>query len=619
MNSFTEKVRSRLVLLGLLLLGLATRSEAQSSVDLFWEGAQAQSLSFAVDSDTHFEVIGQPFTPFVLAASIPRGQWFSPVGLIELDLSHSSFLVMVDGFDPLHPRFHQGYLDGAGARSFNFRPFPLGVAVGTSLHLQGVMLDLARPAGLAVSNLVAATAASPPPVISSLSTHISGPGASFIIQGSNLGGIAGVPTVHLGEVPLTVLAQSEDFVQVTLPVDVVSGHVQVTTPGGSSSVVNNDPLTFVMITGAGASEADVAGQILMTSTTVSALIGSPAEVDVYRMQLSAGEELLVDAFPFDPASFTLSTYDPLLYQTQADPVVQLFLPGSQGSAILVDDNSNPGFGAAIGGLGPRFIVPQSGIYEIKLSSSFSLSTGPYVVNIHRRTPPVQPLPEVLALVPNNAGPGSVLSLVASGLDLQQVANNRVYFRGPSDSLIVAVPTLDGNGGLRVQVPNGVLTGPVIVENPLGERSVVDGDALGQHLFVWGNSVVEDGTNALQPINAGDTVYGHISQPFEIDAFTFSATAGQRVSLRAYPYDFASGSILAGQAFGGVLDPEILISAQGSPAILAADTHSGPGIAAEFGGPTRGAFVAPFTGTYVITVRPWLLVSLGDYLLDLRID
>jgi hypothetical protein len=601
---------------------LPALTSGQSTLQLNLNEAAAPSANVTPGDTILLEVAGNVNGHFALALSNAAAAIPTPFGILGVSFFDASFRVPIDGFNPAAPSFTQGILDGAGSRTFAFQPFALSTPPGAALYMQGLMAAVDAPLGFVLSNVVTAVLVPEAPVVDTLMPRLIGRGQTITLVGQNFGGnFAGAtpPTVWIDDVPLTLTSFGDDFIEADLPMNVHSGYLRVVTPGGVSNVAADAIKHWVCVTVPPAEESGAETIVLSAPTTIMGQIAPNVDRDTFVVSLNAGDELFADLLPFSNQDFDVFAYTASSYGAHLDPTLEIAALIGNGESIGGDDNSGPGFGSAIGcGGAPRFIVPFTGDYRVTVGSGFGFTGGHYVLNLFTSplTAPVQP--RILRVEPNVAAPGYSLDLIAWGLDMTNAAANVIEFPAGQGSWIAATPTLAANGLLSVVVPAGATPGQIRARSAMGLVSGVDADDFASHVFIMGSAIPEDPAPTPQTILLGMTIIGSIATQFEADTFHVYLAAGQSIAVRAYPFDPMSGRLLKGALFSAVsLDPEIVIQGSSGTPVYTSDVHSGPGYSAELGGLARPAWVAPFSGTFQIVVRPWFFLSLGAYVLDVR--
>lgn len=584
-------------------------------------GGTAASVQNNVD--TTLMVDGDPGDVYALASSLAGANIATPFGTLGLDLAHPSFSILVDGFNPGNPTWSYGHLGPAGYLLFTFQPFPTGVPLGSAIRFQAVRVSPYSPAPIELSNTSLMTCTAAPPVITGITPNVTSPGGAVVIAGQYLGGVANggnPPTVTCDGILFAVTSHGEDFVEVIVPESAVSGNLRVQTISGSTPLSSDSITAFVVISNAIYQETSTAATVLTTPVSVEGDIDWNGDEDFFDVALTEGDEVLIECLPIDLTTYTVFSYAANFYGQFIDPEIAI-MPISLSNDILMEDNNGgPGFAAAIGvGVGPRFFVPATGVYRVRVRSAFGFTNGNYFLNIRTRDNPTISTPKILALYPNSGVVGNEVDVLAWGVDTMAPGQHLVRFPTASGPIDVT-PYVGQAGLLRAALPPGVITGHIQISNAAGVFSEVLADDYSSNFFVWGMPGLEDPAPGAEPILSGETKMGTITSSFELDLYTISLVAGDAVTIRVYPYDAGSAQILRGALFSPTtLDPEILVQNTNGQGLFATDVHSGPGYSAEIGGPLVPRWIVPTTQTYQIAVRAWFYLSAGSYVLDVRVN
>lgn len=605
----------------LTLTAVAGRAQQQGYA-MFFEAANGPSILLTPGEPTILSLSGPPNAVLALAGSLSSAAFSTPLGTVGIDFLSPTFSIWIDGFDLGSAYWSIGRLDPNGQHTLLMQPFLSTTPLGTDVYSQSVATDPTSPFGYVLSNPVHARCAPEPPVIESISPAIIQNGGLVTIIGERLGGFINLydaPIVTLDDVPLTVVSHSDDIVEVMVPTDALSGVIRLSTFGGSTNPGADALDTYVLITGSPVNELVAKSGLLTTPVTVLGTVNSGPDVDVYQVLLNAGEELFLELFPFQTSTLSIFGYTSLQYGLYLDPLVDVVLAAAGPDPLLNEDNSGPGFSAAVGHENaPRFIAPVTGTYLVRVGSTYAFTAGDYILNIHARIPAQLPSPHILRTQPNIAPPGADVSVYAWGIDLANPASHAINFVTASGTTSVQ-PFINAEGLLTATVPLDAQTGHVRVVNPEAQISPVDADDFASYLLIPGSLMLEDPAPTPQTIYSGTTVWGAIVGNFETDGYAIHLDQGDVVRVRAFPYDPIADRLLKGALFQPtLLDPEIVISAQ-SGTMYTSDAHSGPGFSAEIGGLLRPPFVAPSSATYIFSVRGWFFLSSGVYVFDIRVN
>lgn len=615
-----------LTLVGFFIIVFAAVTGTSLSAQTFNVGSPSSggtAASVQTNFDTTLMVDGDHGDVYALASSLSGTNLATPFGTLGLDLSHPSFSILVDGFNPGNPTWSYGLLGPAGYLIFTFQPFPSGTPIGTAIRFQAVRVSPLAPTTIELSNTALMTCSAPPPVITGITPNITSPGATVIVAGQNLGGASNggnAPTVICDGIPYAVTSHGDDFVEVVVPEGAVSGNLRVQTLSGASPVAQDGITSFVVVTNSIFPENMTSTTVLTPPVSVEGDIDWNGDEDFYDVALVEGDEVLVECHPIDVSTYSVFSYSAALYGQFIDPEIAIMPSMSSNDIVLEDNNGGPGFAAAFGvGVGPRFFVPATGIYRVRVRSAFGFTNGNYFLNIRTRDNPTIPGPKILAVIPNSGVVGSEVDVLAWGVDTSQPSQHIVRFptvSGPVD----VVPYVGQSGLLRAALPPGVVTGHIQIRNSAGAFSDVAADDYSSNIFIWGVIGLEDPAPGPEPIQSGETRIGAITATFELDLYTINLVAGDAVAIRVYPYDVTTGQVLRGALFlPTILDPEFLVQNTNGQGLYTTDVHSGPGYSAEIGGVLVPRWIVPTTQTYQIAVRAWFYLSAGSYVLDVRVN
>ena len=603
----------------LLAVWLATTcvAAAQTSTMSF-DYQTSANVPVVIGDDASFQVQGPANTNFSLIASQARSHWITSLGDVEVDVNHSSFVVAIDGFDPNHINFGFAFLDAAGSTDISFTPFVLGTPGDTRLYFQALVNAPGSPFGVELTNLVGAQAIPPRPSVALVTPKTAIPGDTLTITGSHLGGSwngGNTPVVSIDGVPLTVLSHGESTITAQLPANIKSGYLEITTLGGRNPWAPNDPRLHVVILGQQMAEQAVPGGIITGHKSILGTLTFQTEVDSYIVPLTYGEELRVEVLNFDYNVVDVVPY--VIGSGGLNSHVAIRDPEYAFGPIAVDDNGGPGFAACFGWpTGSTFVAPRTGDYILEVSSSFQNTQGDYLLNVWRESPSPAQNPIVYAVDPNVAPVGGTVNVVSSGIDPQNPAASVVEFQSDDGTWLQATPFLDFMGRPAVVVPAGASSGNLRVVDANNDHSDFNAEEYESYLLVQQAT----STNALTTFTSTSmTVVDQITAAAPSHVFDVGLQQGQRLAVRAFPFDPISQRLKRGYFFQpGILDPEVVISQAGGVGFFLSDAHSGPLTAAEIGGVVRPTWVAPYSGTFSVTMRGWLFISQGPYILNIEV-
>ena len=611
----------RVVFLAFLVL-TASETAAQSP-QMLWNGFPQVGNPVALEEPAEIIIQGAPDVPFVTVIGIQRAVTHTLLGVLEIDPNHSSFSVVLNGFDPNHLSFGSSFLNGVGATNLSFVPFDATTSPGTELYLQTIALSPGSPYGFEMTDIVGGIALPPVPIVSQVTPNTVVDGTLVVIDGSYLGGVANFgdpPIVTIGDSQVPVVAHTFDQITVQITPETRSGTVHIETVGGANPIEADNFDGYVFVYGETVSEFAAQGGPITNHTTILGEISEFVERDFFLVQANAGDEIFVEAFNFDLQTAQITPFTPSSFLgsiSQLNPWVDIRIPSVYiAGAVLEDDNGGPGYAASIGGLeAPRFIAPYDGTYEISLSSSYSLSKGSYIAGIWTRDAIVGESPVIELIHPNLAPVGAPVEIYAYGIDPANPGASTVEFRGPGSSILSVQPYINGFGQVVADVPVGARSGHLRVRDANGAPSPVDSDDHINYLAVQGNP---NDANTVTTLVSGDNVAGSINGPYHSYEYDFPVAAGDLISVRVFPFDLVTHRLLDGRIYHpGVLDPEFIVQSS-TGEVLFSDLHSGPGAAAEVGGLERPAFIAPATDVLQLTVRGWFLFSYGDFLVEVEL-
>lgn len=606
----------------LSILSLAVIAQG-GGYQVSWNASTGQGLPSVLGEGGEFDAVGPADGHIIVGVSAQRDPMMTVFGLVEIDVRHASFEVLIDALDPSHPYFAAGILPPSGARTFSFVPFTTLSSVGDEVHMQSLVLDPSVPGGYTLSNAIGITAAPQLPIVHLTTPRMATASTTVTVVGTNLGGVStgGIaPTVTVAGQSTVLTSHAGDLLTIQLGPDPLSGYTEVATQGGLAVAPPDSMDAYVVVPGASGSEVTHAGTVLLQHTTIIGTIGSGPEIDTYYLHMEAGEEAFIEAFPFDNSQFQIVSFGQNTAGIACDPAIALHMPGYSTQAVAFDDNGGPEMAAAIGlGAGPRFVAPFAGDYELQIGAAYAFSTGGYLLNIRSKSPIIPPDPMLHGVSPNISGPGSTVELVASGIDLANPGSCMALF--PAGAGTVSSPLMvNANGNLEVMVPAGATSGQITLVNQFGISSLPDGDDPLSNLVIPGPLAAALPSTMPQVISANSSVLGNIASAATPHQFLINLNAGDSLRVHCHPYDTVQNLVVPGIMFSStIIDPEIIIATSTALSYFTSDAHSGAGMAASIGGLVRPPWVAPATDTYSILVRPWFFLSGGTYLLTVTVD
>ena len=262
-------------------------------------------------------------------------------------------------------------------------------------------------------------------------------------------------------------------VDVTVPADATPGRYQwtVKTPGGASA-----PLPFIVdrftpIMKVGPNDSPRTGQKIALPATVVGAVARAGDVDYYRFEAKAGQEVGVQLL----TAAVGSKLEPVLELTDAD-----------GRPLDESDNGLLGF-----------TCPASGVYAIGVRDRDYRGDATMFYRLN-----IGDIPIVTGVFPLGIQRGTEADVQVEGVYL-----------GPTRTVHVKAPA-DATVGGRLPVPLATPNGP-----PLGDSSLLIGE------FPEGTSTA-DGTSLPVP----STANGRIDRPGAARTYRFTAKKGQRLLL-----------------------------------------------------------------------------------------
>ena len=605
-----------------LLFMMALMAPAQNAA-LSWQNSQAIDTPISVGNMTTVDVDGLPFMNYALIASKIRGNWYSDIGLIEVELSDPDFTIGIDGFDPSHHLFSWGFFDANGDYSFSFVPWGIYDQTGETIFMQIVANDpTTGPFNITLSNPVGAISVPRAPVVTSVIPRSVAPGSTITVAGNYFNGHPlsnDAPIVTIGGETALVTSWNDDAITAIIPTTSHSGNIVVSTTIGSSPNIIYDARFHVVVTGAVTTELLSMQNPIDGHFSVIGSLQTGTEEDIYSIHLDAGEELFVEVFNFDLVNLVLAPFDPSNWASvQLNPELELSMPNVPLNPVIYDNDGGPSFAAAIGiAYGKRFVAPFDGDFSLKIGAAFNFSTGNYLLNTWTKQNSVTAEPSIIGIHPNVVVPGADIEIYCWGVDFGNLALETVEFSGPSDTWIPVTPTLNAQGHMSATVPTNAVTGHLRICNSVGLLSSFDADHY-ESFYLRQSSY---GLEAVSyQVSGSLQILGNLSITQEVDNYQLNVLVGDSVRVRGFAFDIMTGRILKGKFFeNNPLDPEIRIADLLSGPVHTADVHSGPGTSAAIGGFQGSAWIAPRTDGFELSIRSWFLLSSGDYLLDVVVD
>jgi len=598
----------------MLVLGSA-QLHGQSAI--FVNGQAGYSVGVSVGATAVLDVVGPASQPFALGIGFQASSIPTPFGPLGFDPFDPQSFIFLDGFDSDHPNHLISFLSVTGTFTLFATPYQTGPA-GQTFYTQALVLEPGSIEGAALTDPIAVSAVSPPPVVTSATPNYSSPGGNLFINGANFDPSGAGNIVKVGDVVCPVLNSGQDWLFVHLPANVRSGAVSVTTASGTGGGDGNNVHTWCAVASNPITEGTQPA-VINETTTILGLIAAVGEKDTFTMQANAGEEIYAEVYSWDPntQSITGTINSANFFFDVSLRILRNSVP------VARDDDSGPHLNAGIGLYGGRtqFIADQSGQYEIEVDTYLSLGTGWYMLIMGTRAPTQADL-HVVSLHPNVARPGDTVQCYVSG----------VLGGSPSEYTLdvggVTIP-VDGiiPGRIDFTMPHTqVNSGPVNLIGPTEATNHIINDMHAWLAVI--NPDLQHEQSLSGPLQAGDTVYGQVTSllnapPFyqpgstaAIDTFAFSATAGIAYTIEVTAFDDATGRAVSGAFLvPGFLDPEIRVLDGILP--LTTDGSGGPGLNALIGGSSTAPWVAPQSKTYYIEVSSLFSITQGSYLLNIR--
>lgn len=588
-----------------------------------WQQSQSQDTPVVIGTPTNVQVTGFPLKPYALLASRRKAVTNTLIGQLDIDLTDPEFTIGIDGFNPAHHLHHMGSTDVLGQYSFNFVPFDHGAPAGQRIYFQTVSQDpTAAPHGLALSNTVGTYAQPSNPRVDTVNPRSVFYGDFVTITGEFFTGSLGQsssPIVTIGDQEMLIVSFSDTLIYAIATGGSHSGGIRVTSDVGQSPDLSYDPKHYVALIGNPTTELSQNSTPMDGHYSLVGEISSGTDTDTYYVTLEAGEELFVEVMNFDAATYVVNPFSSQNWNTvQLNSHVELRMPGIPIDPIVSNNDGAPGFAAGIGVVqAQRFVAPFSGDYELTVSSSFSNSQGHYLLNTWTKVSDPNQVPKILGLHPNYVAPGLEVEIYAIGLDLEQPHLNIAEFPGPNGTWLQSTMYRFGDGHISAVVPSLAQSGHIRIRNAANLISSFDADDFRSFCMIKNNLNVEDQTYA---VNSAIQISGNISNNQEVDNYLVTANVNQKITARAFLYDPTTERLQEGKVFdSGYLDAEIRIREMFAGPIHVVDVHSGPATAAEIGGPALPPWNVPFTGSFELSVRSWLSLSSGNYLLEILIQ
>ncbi|MFT7620482.1 MAG: hypothetical protein ACI97A_004139 [Planctomycetota bacterium] len=596
--------------------------QAQSST-IKWQQNTSTDTPVVVGSPTNVQVTGFPLSPYALLASRQLAVTNTLIGQLEIDLNDDDFTVGIDGFNPAHNLHHMGSTDVFGQYSFNFVPYEPGTPYGQRIYFQTVAQNpTAAPYNLQLSNTVGTYATPAMPRIDTVTPRSIFYGDFVTITGAFFTGSigpSGAPVVTIGGNAMIIVSYTDNLIQAVAAGGNHSGGVQVISDVGTSPDLSYDPNHYVMLIGNPTTEGSQMSNPMDGHYSLVGEIDSGTDTDTYFVSLEAGEELMLEVMNFDPVNYVVNPYNTQNWNSvQLNSHVELKMPGVPINAIISDNDGASGFAAGIGVVSAqRFVAPFDGDFEITVSASFGFSEGHYMMNTWTKPGNPNEAPEIIGIHPNFVNPGYEIQIFAVGLDLSQPSANIAEFPGPNGTWIQSPMYTVGNGHISAFVPPNAKSGHLRIRNAAGLYSSFTADHFPS--FVMMKTLVTPETD-IYNLSTSQQVTGTIAIDQEVDNYQLNVAVNKTVRARAFLFDPVTERLMKGKVFDSdYLDPEIRIRELYSGPIHVADSHSGPETAAEIGGAGLPAWTVPFTGSFELSVRSWLFLSSGNYVLEIEIE
>jgi RHS repeat-associated protein len=545
--------------------------------------ASSSSASYIYDADGRLLAVVEP-------GSDAYAYRYDPVGNI-LSVTHQPAGLSILRVSP--PQARPGQVvhvfgTGFSATAANDQVTIGGTATAAPTVVSPVQLDVTMPAG-STGGTVAITVgpatasgpvlglAAPPPVISSVvaasplqaGTLVVAPGAQLTITGTGFDPTPANDRVMIGQEFASVTSATATQLVVTTPSGpAFSGALAVTTPSGSATGPDVFSVPF-----------DVQGSTYPVAARVTS--GQTANVALANSGQTA--LLIIDGRAGQRLSVTLGN------GTIPNGAIELFAPG--GSPVNVNttpESANQSFPFAQAA-GILFVatLPRNGTYLLSVNPSSTGGTVPVTMSLF--SDPVQSItPNGGQVTATVATPGRrvLLPFTVSAAEQVSVQYSGVTLHGNSPGGYLYLidrtgqafgPTgiysrlLDQGSSGAIATTNKLVPGPYDIVVDLSQSGDTGSVTLQLHTF-------KDVTGAITP--NGPKVTAKITVPGQRALYSFSGTAGSRISVQITGNTFPGGDLL------DLLDPS---GTDISDAIL-----SGP---AGF----LATQVLPATGTYQLVV------------------
>jgi len=602
-----EKARTRttLILLGVMMILWSARSPGQSAQVLV-NGDATGPAQVSLGATAVLDLVGPPTQAFALGIGFYPAAIPTSSGTLGIDPWDPTTFIFLNGFDPSHPHHGLSFLSVVGQFTLFATPFQ-GGPDGFSIWTQGLVVDPTHPEGVVLTNTLEVTSVRPPPEVTQASPNYSAAGGTLYLHGSNFDSIPENNTVKIGDLPCAVLSGSAHWLLVEVPLNARSGPVSVTTSSGTGGGNPDKVHTWCAVATTPYDEGHHPALITET-TTVIGLVAAPGERDFYPISANAGEEIFAEVYSWDTNSerITGSINSVNVYFDASVRIIRNNIP------VAADGDSGPHQNAGIGIHNGKvnFIADETGEYVIEVDGFLGVGFGWYMVVIGTRAPLPAPL-HVVSLHPNVARPGDVVHAYVAGVVGGDPTQYNLDVGGIQIPVTHAAP-----GRLDFVLPwdTGAISGPVNVSTASDATLHVEDE-----MQAWLCVITTDlRSESLQtsPLSPGDSLYGQLATSGEVDAYEFSAIAGESYFIEVSSFDDTTGRVRnVGFLFPGPLDPELRIL--DAETVLTGDTSGGPGLNALIGGATTPAFVAPASKTYTIQVSSLFGISWGSYIINLR--
>lgn len=355
----------------------------------------------------------------------------------------------------------------------------------------------------------------------------------------------------------------------------------------SAGVQATDQVEVAVIVPAGPTCSGQCNGVLTSNTTVQCTIGMAAEQDAYTFEGVEGQRVRIVEVVTDGDLGTR---------------IRLYPPG--GGAVEASDD-----------FGSRAIIDTqlqaTGTYTLIVEDYYGDHTGSYAltyVNLAEQQACFETTPDGGAIGSGQTAtgviemPADLDSYTFEGTAGDRVRIIEVVTSGEIGSRIRLYPP----GGGAVEASDD-FSGRAIIDHPLevtGVYTLIVEDYYGDYTGTYNLTVMNlsdpsnqyDPTPDGGPITSGQTVTGLIEDPADMDAYTFDATAGQRVRITQ-------------TVTGGDLGSRIRLYPPGGGSVEASD---------DFSSTATIDVQLEATGTYTLIVEDYYGDHTGDYSLALQL-